>query len=72
MRVFKDPNDDGMSMDALAQQAVRVYGPLDSNHWFHASNASLDGRTPFQAIIDGDRESVKKILDDLEGAKAHD
>lgn len=49
-------------LDSL-RKLHHVMGENYSREWWSTSKAELDGRTPSEAVIDGDHEAVAELVD---------
>lgn len=49
----------------LAELAAAFTTPDDAIRWLETSNEQLDGRTPREAIADGEAERVTLVLDGM-------
>ena len=49
----------------LAELAAAFAEPSDAIAWLDTGNVDLDGRTPREAIADGEAERVTLVLDGL-------
>jgi len=49
----------------IYDQAVILIGPADASTWLLTANDGLGGRSPLQAIKDGDVEVVHELVEEL-------
>lgn len=50
---------------AVRAAAAEVYKPEGVDIWMNAMQMRFDGRTPLEAIADGDTDRVLQVLDQL-------
>lgn len=50
---------------AVRAAAAEIYKPEGVEIWMNAMQARFDGRTPLEAIADGDTDRVLQVLDQL-------
>lgn len=65
MRLFRSEAmnaHEHLSMRGLSLLCQEIWGPSSSPHFWHTEVEALDGRTPFQAVIDGDNQKVYEYL----------
>lgn len=53
-----------MKTDEWLIKLVKAVGPEEAGEWLVEPQSELEGRTPLEAIRDGDRQEVSDLVDE--------
>lgn len=55
-----------LALEWLAEQLSELYDPDEARLWLFSHNASLNGRTPADLIVEGRVDDVLRLIDQLQ------